>query len=503
MRVRTLGTQLGTQRTFFVATRIRDHQWLEMHGGKWRVTIAVPRSLQPRLGTRLKRSLNTDSLAVANRLKLPVVAELREDINRELELAGLSPIANTDLALFWREQRRQAQGNSYAEDDVAREVARTATDILGPAVALERVVVQGPTDDPRDAAEYEADFPIYDPRRKALADEFIKIQAGALTPFGVYHEKYLANSQVKARTKGDDKRAMRFLNAWCDKNNVPRGLESITRKIAVRFTDDFAELSGNLDPATQNKYLNRLSRFWQYLLKREVVDSNVWDRLRVEAKPKKYNEQERAFTDAEVIALLKGDAPAKLLDLMMFGALTGARLDAIVDLKVKDTMDGAFTFKPQKREPSARDIPIHRDLDDIVARRTAEKAPNDDLFPDWPAPKKQGSTRERSFKASNEFTTYRRKCGVEDRVEGHRRSLVNFHSFRRWFITKAERAGFSGDLIAAIVGHKRTGMTLGRYSEGPEMKMARRCVNAIRLPAKDGKRVPEDRALTPRRRVNF
>jgi hypothetical protein len=45
-----------------------------------------------------------------------------------------------------------------------------------------------------------------------------------------------------------------------------------------------------------------------------------------------------------------------------------------------------------------------------------------------------------SFRASNEFTEYRRSVGVEEVVKGRRRSLVNFHSFRRYFITKAEQA---------------------------------------------------------------
>ena len=53
-----------------------------------------------------------------------------------------------------------------------------------------------------------------------------------------------------------------------------------------------------------------------------------------------------------------------------------------------------------------------------------------------------------------------------------RRALTNFHSFRRWFITKCERADVKEPLIAAIVGHKRSGITLGRYSEGSEVRAA-------------------------------
>ncbi len=62
-------------------TTSTDKRWLEFHGKRWRVTVAVPKALRPVLGTRLKRDLRTDSLAVANRLKLQVVAELQHRID--------------------------------------------------------------------------------------------------------------------------------------------------------------------------------------------------------------------------------------------------------------------------------------------------------------------------------------------------------------------------------------------------------------------------------------
>jgi integrase len=131
---------------------------------------------------------------------------------------------------------------------------------------------------------------------------------------------------------------------------------------------------------------------------------------------------------------------------------------------------------------SARGVPIHSALVDLVARRTKGKHGADDLFPEYPVPKRSTSQRERSFRASNEFTEYRRSVGVEEVVKGRRRSLVNFHSFRRYFITKAEQADQMEHIIAVVVGHKRTGMTLGRYSGGPLLEQARRCVEAVKLP---------------------
>ena len=219
----------------------------------------------------------------------------------------------------------------------------------------------------------------------------------------------------------------------------------------------------------------------------------MWERIKIPEPATPHDELERSFTDEEVRKLLAGPASPPMHDLMMIAALTGARLEAIVDLRARDCEAGLFTFKPQKKEKSARGVPIHSALVDLVARRTKGKSGADDLFPEYPVPKRSTSQRERSFRASNEFTEYRRSVGVEEVVPGRRRSLVNFHSFRRYFITKAEQADQMEHIIAVVVGHKRTGMTLGRYSGGPLLEQARRCVEAVRLPW-----APEGRPPAPR-----
>ena len=174
-------------------------------------------------------------------------------------------------------------------------------------------------------------------------------------------------------------------------------------------------------------------------------------------------------------------------DLMRIAALTGARLDAIVCLHVKDCRDdGVFVFKPQKKEPGPPTVPHpFRPQGDYPAAHRG-KSPEDDLFPERPGPKKEGSLRERSFKTSNQFTEYRRSVGVDETREGQRRGLVNFHSFRRYFITKAEQAGQPESTIAVVVGHKRSGMTFGVYSAGPLLEQARQCVSSVRLPSVEG-----------------
>jgi integrase len=407
-------------------TMKRDRRHLEMHGSKWRVTIAVPRELKAKLGTRLKRSLNTDSLTVASKLKWRVIAELREMIEGARQGSAGDPLR--------REALEVAEFRSRAVTDAEREIIEEAAverayDLLGAPVRTEADPETGDT-----IAEYDA-------QRQAAADAFADTALGRAVPIDLHHDAFLAQSMTKARTKADDRRALKYLLQWCERRGIRPTLQAITRRVAARFMDEMREVAGDQRPITLNKYLGRLSRYWQWLAVREYVELDPWAGLKVPALPRNHEEQERAFTDEEVRVLLGGPSQ-RMQDLMMIGALTGARLDAIVSLRVGDCvlLDGAFRFKPQKKEEKVRLAPIHSELAAIVARRCAGKVHTDSLFPEWPPPKKAGSQRERSFKASNAFTAYRREVGVEHMVPGKRRSLVNFHSFRRWFITKAEQA---------------------------------------------------------------
>ncbi|KAB1072507.1 tyrosine-type recombinase/integrase [Methylobacterium planeticum] len=461
-----------------------DTRWLERHHGSWRVTVAVPRELHKSLGTRLKKALDTDSLSLANRLKFKVVADLKERIELEREAAQGSPRGIMREATKIAELSRRVTCDEE-RDELQAAIRERAAEIVGPEA---REIV-----DPRTGEA----FPLPDPGRASLAADFVAVANGRATPLATHHAEFIGQAGNTMRTRADDVRAIQYLTEWCRRERLPATLEAVTPAVALRFKRALGELAGGIEPATQKKYLNRLSVYWTYLAENEFVAANVWAGLKLKRKKVDPREEERAFTDDEVRRLMEGPAPPKLRDVMAIGALTGARLDAIVDLKVKHCIDGAFTFKPQKKERSERDVPIHPALVELVANRSAGKAPDDDLFPEWPKPRKAGSLRERSFKTSNAFTAYRRFVGVDHVLPGKRRSLVNFHSFRRWFITKAEQADVPEPLIAAIVGHKRTGITLGRYSQGPAMRQARRAVGKVKLPPLDGLPVREVRSLRP------
>jgi hypothetical protein len=419
-----------------------DREFLELKSGQWRVNVAVPRHLQHRLGTRLRAYLGTDSLKVANILKWPKVAEFKARI---------------------AEAERAATRDPHIRD----------------AIDLAETRVKSGADHQNLRYELQVRAEVIERRHgPEKARSFASIARGEEVPLMLHHASHVAGIVAAEGTKADSRRTVKALADWCAKRGIPATLQAIDRKTATRFLDELPAFTGGLSASTLRKYLDRLRIFWDWLEKREHIDRNVWQGLRLPQPRTPHDEKERPFTAEEMVALLTGPADRAMHDLMRIGALCGARIDAIVSLDVGDCADGLFVFKPQKKEDKPRAVPIHSQLAEIIERRTAGKPKDAPLFPEWPG----GKGAYRAKRPSLLFTDYRRRIGVDETVQGKRRALTNFHSFRRWFITEAERADQPPHIIQVVVGHKRQGMTLGVYSAGPLLEQALRCVEAVKLP---------------------
>ena len=465
-------------------------RYLAEYKGYYRVTMAVPRQLQDQLGQRLVKGLDTQSLLIARARAPQVIAEFKRRIEdawtarggkkhsllaAALEVRGMLQDADEDMEHFLR------QGMNERIDKILSKGATYKT-VWNPELGPDEIRI---------------------PTKEALAEaeEYRQIVRGS-TPIAYHHESFMRTLKIADRSKLDEPRALGIFLDWLSTRNPPIQpfIENVTRPVALRYMDEMPAYTG-LAWGSNAKYFGRLKFYWSWLSKRGFAKGNPFHDLTIAKDKVAHDEEERAFTDSEMQRLFMGDPPEgrSMLDVMWVAALTGARLDAVIDLRVGECDDGWFTFKPQKKEKSSRDVPIHPDLLPIVRRRIEGKKPDDDLFPEWPAPKPP-SVKPRSSYYSKRFTKYSRDIKVRDELEGKRRSLINFHSFRRWFITKMERAAVPGDLIAAIVGHKRSGLTLGRYSDGPEMGAAIEAIKKVGMPPLDGSVVIEDRSLTPRRR---
>lgn len=449
-----------------------DRRYLKKHGNQWRVVLKVPDRLRAVVGkAHLVQPLHTDSLLVANRDKFRHVAAMKaalQDAERKQKLrAGRPDDPLTEEALTWRNAIADADLDpSFVTEDLDDGTVVPTGDTLVRSLLADR------------AEEIE--------RREGYeaARQFHDTATGKATPLETLVEPWLAHKAMKPRQVLDYRRAVLKFIAWLKASKLSATAEGVTRKAAGRYiTEAFVETGKNT--RTANKDVSCLSQLWRWLESKGYAGENVWRSQSLpKARPKR-GEDKRAFSDAEVLKLLTGAPNLLLKDFMLIAALTGMRVEEIARLNVRDVFrqadDIRFDIAEAKTAAGVRMVPVHPDLLAIVERRTAGKQARDALFPELPVPK-EGSAMERSQKVVKAFTTYRRRVGVDDVPEGARQSRVDFHSFRRWFITKAEQAYQPPHFISSLVGHARSGMTLGRYSDGPLVRQYREVVEAVRLP---------------------
>jgi integrase len=321
--------------------------------------------------------------------------------------------------------------------------------------------------------------PVYEQENEEQARRLVDIVSKSVVPVGFHFDDFMAEKAPQPKYAYRFKTAVRKLEAWLqDQSNGARiGVRQINRELARRFIRD--KRAEGASPATVKGYQSCLGVYWSWLEDKRLVEPDVWINHRVEAGDDEGDK--RPFTDNEVKVLLQGPAPLLIKDLMMLAALTGMRRSEITNLKVGNCKGAVFDVQGGKTKAARRRIPIHSDLEEIVTRRCAGKRDDEYLLEGLSSPASRGASG-RGSKLGEVFTKYRRKVGVDDRQSGDGQSLVDFHSFRRWFCTKAEQAGIQEHLIASVVGHTRKGMTFGRYSAGPSDAQRRSVVDAVSLP---------------------
>lgn len=441
----------------------QDTRYLQRHGRQYRVVIAVPRSVQRATGgpKLLKESLKTDSLPLAQAKRWPVISKLKQKL---ADMALNAGIANP----IWREASEW-----YECHDMRAYLQRKGE----PSVTADELngMIQ------RRASE------IGKAHGTTKAAEFTGIATGTATPLLFHSERWLQESGRKDRTQGEDRYALRLLDEWATRGGWPRTVEGITRKVAADFISE-AFIENSTHPKTAKKRISSLSSYWKWLGLKGLLSTasleNPWPLQPYPQAAKRTAADKRPFTDDEVATLLYAGRPdRRLSDFMLIAALSGMREDEIACLTVADCADGLFRVRDAKTQAGDRALPIHSKLTAIIARRTKGKQPAAWLFEDLPAvPVGSKSGRRRYMPLSKAFLRYRKALGIDERPDGNRQSNIDFHSFRRWFCSKAEHAGIPETTTAAVVGHKRKGMSYGRYSKGPSVPQLRACVEAVKLP---------------------
>ena len=430
---------------------------LELRGNKWWAHRSIPPSLRPVLGKRnLRKNLDTADLSEAKSRRDEAMAEFAREIAwaKKVKSGLIDPL--------------EARATELRDAAVPVRVVGGAS---VPEPGLKAALLAEELDNVRRAHGPEAAK-----RFHAIAT------AKGSTPLDHHLDRHQAAAQTKAKTRMEQRTAMKRLMAW----DSSLTLEIFDGKAAGRYTTE--SLSEYASPRTKNKHISHLSAYWRWMIDKSLIDAvatNPWTRKSDPIKGRNSTgtgRTERPFTADELKKLLAGNAKPLLHDAMLIAALSGMRREEIALLRVRDCRDNVFDIQDAKTEAGIRKVPIHSGLVSTVTDRSRGKRDDEFLFHELgPAPTEE-SVRGRGALIGQLFQRYREPLGVTDEVAGKRRSLVNFHSFRRWFVTEAERAGQPPWVIETVVGHARTGMTLGVYSKGPAMEQLKAVVEAVKLP---------------------
>ncbi len=219
---------------------------------------------------------------------------------------------------------------------------------------------------------------------------------------------------------------------------------------------------------TVNKYLRRVSSLFDWGKRHGYVYENPFSGLSIKEKRQAHEERAR-FSETDISHLLS----QKNLNhstgkhsycywLPWLGLYTGARLEELCQLHLTDIRQesGMWVFdinddkeKTLKTPASKRLIPVHPKLIEIGFIQHVDKlklAKHQRLFPEL---KKQRDGYGQA--ASKWFGRYRKRCGVQH----------PFHSFRHTFIDVLKQLDAEPKKIEALVGHKDSSMTGGRYGK--------------------------------------
>lgn len=349
----------------------------------------------------------------------------------------------------------------------------------------------GPRDDDMTSVVMEAAEAAAGRLKGPARDAFVAAFKGAVA---VDHhlEDFLGASAVAPKTKNSRRGLVKQLAAWAAGQGLT--LDAIEREQAGRY---YREKLVPRDKGTRRNHLQALRRYWSFLHAQGLYkggdkDGAPWTGLEEEKRggraERRDRDKERPFTVEELTALLYGPWPAgmdtafrpQIEDALRVSLLSGMRLGDVLSLWVEDAKDGAFDIKEGKTEDAARRFPIHSGLVELVARRTNGKGPKELLFHEL------AGERDPKDTFGKRFARYREALRVDDKREGKRRSLVNFHSARRFFVTTASHAGHPDRIIKDVIGHKagkgEESVFRAYIPDGAAWEQRRAVVESVTLP---------------------
>ncbi len=407
---------------------------IELRANTWYANLIIPKDVRPILGKfKFLKSLETSNKKQACLRAAPLVALWKAQID---EARGDIGAVNSE-ALRWRGYLANAQGVEF--DVLEENLLDKAKDIL--------------TD-----------------QGEVKAGEFYKVAMGYETPIDTLYSKWETQIDQVPKTKDQTIKDVKlFITRFST-------IEKVTKQEAKRWVDELIEKGVTV--GVVNRLLISARNYWKYLRQRDVVSvDNEPLKLSgfIPKSPKKNRNGWIPFEPSEVVSLwkdasLRGNKNLgykKLADLIYVAMYTGARIEEIGSLEIKDITDYSIRVVDSKTIAGIREIPIHSKLEESIKRMIKES--KDGYLISGLTINKFG---DRSGSLGTRFGRLKTELGYG--------KLQVFHSIRKTFVTILENEGITENISADIVGHEKPNITYKLYSKGNSFKIKKAAVELVK-----------------------
>jgi len=403
--------------------------YLQKRRRRWYAVLDIPKNLHSVFGkARFKQSLETESLSVAERKVLTVIAE-------------------------WKKQIETARGNELGTDD---EIMRSIKLVRQDAMKLKSRGVN-------ESDIKEAHESIAIDQALGRRNDYSDGDDGTLmTAVNVVHgsdiylmehvEEYQNSRDVEQKTRDMQTRDIHlFSNHFKSTNNV-------TRDKVVHWVNVILGAERSLAPATRSRIISACRGYWEYLIFNKGLKIEPPFNKVLPPKPKNMTKAQvkklrTSFKVEDYHKIINATEDQQLIDLIKIVAHTGCRIEEICSLKTENIGHDRFEVIDAKTRSSWRTVPIHSEIKQLMTRLI-------------------DTTRDEYLFDGLTFNKYNRRSNAIGKRFGRLKTKLGygrvhvFHSFRHSFSSQLENAMLQQTQASRLTGHKVHGMTYGLYSDG-------------------------------------
>lgn len=268
-------------------------------------------------------------------------------------------------------------------------------------------------------------------------------------------------------------------------------LKAYNNKTIPQLLATDIHVADKLSHSTVTNYLEKISSFITWCVKREYCEKNYFSGLsKNKGKNKKhseerfpwYNDQLGVLFSNKVFTELKYTHPYYYW-LPLIALHGGQRMNEISQLYINDIVkeEGIWCFKhTEDREDqrlktvySERHIPIHSKLIKLGFLEFIQylKMNNEErVFPELSYTDKAGYSRD----VSKWFSRFRKSNNLQ--IEGIKQ---DFHSFRHGVSQQLKCAEIQEEKVADLLGHEHSNITFGRYGMAHPLKTIQKVVETL------------------------